>query len=182
MSSNQSQAANSIRDHKQPLESAEDARKLSGIGPKISQQLDFVLQKYYREQGKNNNSAAPPKSGKEMVAWFLQGMDEEYTTLYSKLMLDKGYDNELVLSELTDADLDQIGVTLPGHRRTLTLKSREMKNKTHVTAATTSHTAAGTVAPSTESVPQSRVAEQIIEQTLQVGPASTNTVYIYIHE
>ncbi len=171
------QAANSIRDHKQPLKSAEDARKLSGIGPIISQQLDFVLQKYYRDQGKKDTTTAPT-SGKEMVAWFLQGMGEEYTTLYSKLMLDKGYDNELILSDLTDEDLDKIGVTLPGHRRTIILKSQEMRHKREGaannnnnstnSAAVTASSSAGS--PRTDQVPQSRVADQIIEQTLQLYP------------
>ncbi len=169
------QAANSIRDYKQPLKSAEDARKLSGIGPKISQQLDFVLQKYYREQGKRDT--APPKSGKETVAWFLQGMGEEYATLYSKLMLDKGYDNELILSDLTEADLDQVGVTLPGHRRTILLKSREMKSKGRESPSPTAPTVPA------EPVPQSRVAEQIIDHTLQLYPRDSllATLGISVH-
>lgn len=128
-----------------------------------------MLQKYYRDQGKKGNAAAP-KSGKEMVAWFLQGMGEEYTTLYSKLMLDKGYDNELILSNLTDEDLTDIGVTLPGHRRTIKLKSQEMKHRASGGSAGHAATSPSAAPPHTESVPQSRVADQIIEHTLQLYP------------
>lgn len=49
--------------------------------------------------------------------------------IYFNLFKDKGYDNIKLAAELTREDLDEIGVTIPGHRKMLLLAAAELKQK-----------------------------------------------------
>jgi hypothetical protein len=47
--------------------------------------------------------------------------------IYLNLFKEKGYDNMKLLEELTQEDLDILGVVIPGHRKLLLIASSDLK-------------------------------------------------------
>ncbi|XP_068738096.1 uncharacterized protein [Montipora capricornis] len=61
----------------------------------------------------------------EFHSWF----DETKLTPYKQMFLDNGYDDLEVLASITDGELREIGVHLPGHRKKILLKVSCLRKK-----------------------------------------------------
>ena len=57
--------------------------------------------------------------------WF----QENNLTSFKQLFLDNGYDELEVVSTITDSELREIGVNLPGHRKKILLKTMSLGKK-----------------------------------------------------
>jgi len=54
-------------------------------------------------------------------------LESVYLTGYTTKFLQNGYDNMLAISNLDQTDLDTIGISLPGHRKTLMVASQRLR-------------------------------------------------------
>ena len=61
----------------------------------------------------------------EFHSWF----DETKLTPYKQMSLDNGYNDLEVLASITDGELREIGVHLPGHRKKILLKVSCLRKK-----------------------------------------------------
>lgn len=61
----------------------------------------------------------------EFHSWF----DETKLTPYKQMFLDNGYDDLEVIAAITDDELREIGVNLPGHRKKILLKASCLRKK-----------------------------------------------------
>jgi len=136
------------------------------IGKVIAELLDPVLAEYYASQAYIRSQAlatanaivapaTPPRvsSTREALmaatstpfsveAWLKAISCDRYLDKF----LELGYDNVLVLQELTDEDLNTLGIQLAGHRRTLLLAAQRLKEGADATATATTTTVAAAAA------------------------------------
>lgn len=50
-------------------------------------------------------------------------------TQYKQLLIENGYDELEVIAALTDSDLRELGVNLPGHRKKILMKTATLRKK-----------------------------------------------------
>ena len=61
----------------------------------------------------------------EVHNWF----QETKLTQYEQMFLENGYDVLEVIAAITDDELREIGVNLPGHRKKILLKASSLRKK-----------------------------------------------------
>ena len=61
----------------------------------------------------------------ELHTWF----QETKLTQYEEMFLENGYDDLEVIAAITDDELREIGVNLPGHRKKILLKASSLRKK-----------------------------------------------------
>ena len=61
----------------------------------------------------------------EVHTWF----QETKLTQYKEMFLENGYDDLEVIAAITDDELREIGVNLPGHRKKILLKASSLRKK-----------------------------------------------------
>ena len=61
----------------------------------------------------------------ELHTWF----QETKLTQYEDMFVENGYDDLEVIAAITDGELREIGVNLPGHRKKILLKASSLRKK-----------------------------------------------------
>jgi len=142
-------AVKAIKAHDATIRTGNEAQQIKHIGPSTASKIDAIIGEWERKFGTSSSTAptsadVPPPSHSVSVApiqpvsmlpappetvtaWF----DEIGLSSYCKPLMELGYDNFDVCEELTEDDLSLVAELQkkPGHRKTLLLRSRELKQR-----------------------------------------------------
>ena len=58
-----------------------------------------------------------------------QWFQENKLSQYKELLVENGYDELEVIADLTDIDLRELGVNLPGHRKKILMRTATLRKK-----------------------------------------------------
>ena len=111
-----------MREHPDPITSGSAAKKINGIGDYIASRIDSIIKLHSSMESKS--TTAPQKPVPKSVDEWLNTLN---LSQYIDNFVKNGYDNLKICSELTAEDISILQITLPGHKRTLEIATKELK-------------------------------------------------------